>query len=259
MENDQHPISCHLWAIIPHFWQWAIFNVFCLVQTQRPYVEGWGMGAFWPWNLGISGPATGVIWALQAQSGKKSSKWVHGASRPWGFKSPQNRLFFNYFHSFLTAFWLFGPAGLRGPRNSFRTLLATLGPKGPYDPCSGQKFSQPETLFSQFWGCGQWHVDPTLEAGGFATLWMGTHIDASCKKKVATSWRSLFTPACSREAFADKNYKSNLCTGTGWRAFFQFFFFLETYTIVCKIITRMKLLFSNCLGDYIAAFGGSSN
>ena len=30
-------------------------------------------------------------------------------------------------------------------------------------------------------------------------------------------------------------------------------------TILCKIITRMKLLFSNYLGDYITVFGGSSN
>ena len=34
--------------------------------------------------------------------------------------------------------------GPRGPGNSFLTLLTILGPKGPNDPCSGKKFSQPK-------------------------------------------------------------------------------------------------------------------
>ena len=43
---------------------------------------------------------------------------------------------------FRLRFELFGPRGREGPGTHFRTLFATLGPKGPNDPCSGQKFSQ---------------------------------------------------------------------------------------------------------------------
>ena len=64
---------------------------------------------FLPWSLRFSGPATGVIWALRAQSGKKSPK--REASRPQGSKksqteskTSQNWLFFNYFDSFSTPF-----------------------------------------------------------------------------------------------------------------------------------------------------------
>ena len=50
----------------------------------------------------------------------------------------QRRLFFNYFDSFSTPFWTFLglEAGPRGPGIHFPTLFATLGPKGPNDPCS---------------------------------------------------------------------------------------------------------------------------
>ena len=43
---------------------------------------------------------------------------------------------------FRLRFGLFGPPRPRGPGNSFRTLLATLGPKGPNDPCSRARESQ---------------------------------------------------------------------------------------------------------------------
>ena len=54
--------------------------------------------------LGFSGPATGVIWALQAQSGKKSPKWVQ---KPRSWKTSQNRLFLGLFFDF--RFGLSGP------------------------------------------------------------------------------------------------------------------------------------------------------
>ena len=76
-------------------------------------------------------------------------KWVPGPSRPRGPKSPKRsrkRVKIDYFSTILTLFrlrfGLFGPWGRKGPGTHFRTLFATFGPKGPNDPCSGQKFSQ---------------------------------------------------------------------------------------------------------------------
>ena len=55
--------------------------------------------------------------------------------------------FFNYFDSFSTPFSAFGPR-VSAQGSHFRTLFfPTLGPEGPNDPCSGQKFSQgPKSL-----------------------------------------------------------------------------------------------------------------
>ena len=51
------------------------------------------------------------------------------------------------FDSFSTPFWTFlGPEAERAQKTHFPTLFATLGPKGPNDPCSGQKFSQGSPL-----------------------------------------------------------------------------------------------------------------
>ena len=81
-------------------------------------------------------------------------KWVPGPSRPRGPKSAKRsrkRVKIDYFSTTLTlfrlCFGLFGPRGRKGPGTHFRTLFATLSPKGPNDPCSGQKFSQQKRPF----------------------------------------------------------------------------------------------------------------
>ena len=78
-------------------------------------------------------PATGVIWALRAQSWKESRKMSsRGLSAPGPKKSQteskksQNRLFFNYFDSFSTPFSTFWAPGPRGPGNSFSELFFKL-------------------------------------------------------------------------------------------------------------------------------------
>ena len=55
---------------------------------------------------------------------------------------------FNHLDSFGLGFGLFGTPGAERSGNSFRTLLATLGAKGPNDPCSGQKFSHNLRVFT---------------------------------------------------------------------------------------------------------------
>ena len=99
-------------------------------------------------GLGFCGPATGVIWALRAQSWKKNPKMSSQAlsiPRPKKSKTESNksqhRLFFNYLDSFRLRFRVLGAAGLRGPGTHFRTLFPTLGPEGPNDICSWQKLA----------------------------------------------------------------------------------------------------------------------
>ena len=89
-------------------------------------------------------PATGVVWALRAQSWKKSPKlssWGLSAPGPKKSKTEseksQKRLFFNYFGSFSTPF-----STCWAPGTHFRTLFSSLGPKGPNDPCSSSMDSQ---------------------------------------------------------------------------------------------------------------------
>ena len=101
-------------------------------------------------------PATGVIWALRAQSWKKSPKMSsQGLSAPRSKKSrteskkSQNRLFFNYFDSFSTPFSTFWVPGPRGPGNSFSDSFSNFGPKGPNDPCSRARESQAPDSFPE--------------------------------------------------------------------------------------------------------------
>ena len=101
----------------------------------------------WQLQFWFSGPATGIIWALRAQSGKKSPKWVPRAFRLLGAQKVPNGVEdeskLTTFQLFFDSIWDFlGPQEPKGSRNSFRTLFATLGPKGPSDPCSRPKFSQ---------------------------------------------------------------------------------------------------------------------
>ena len=69
-------------------------------------------------------------------------------------KKSQNSWKIVDFDSFSTPLWTFWAPGSRGPGNSFRTLLATLGPKGPNDPCSRARESQRErneNVFGEIW------------------------------------------------------------------------------------------------------------
>ena len=79
-----------------------------------------------------SSPATGVIWALRAQSPKKVRKWVPGASRAWGSKKSRKRVKNSQFWTPFST----------GPGNPFSDFSWTLGPKGPNDPCSRRRRSQ---------------------------------------------------------------------------------------------------------------------
>ena len=112
---------------------------------------GVNVGNPWPCyrgHLGLSGRK------LQMEF----EKWVPGPSRcrgPKSAKRSRKRVKIDNFSTILTLFrlclGLFGLRGRKGPETYFRTLFATFGPKGPNDPCSGQKFSQGERSPPKFW------------------------------------------------------------------------------------------------------------
>ena len=98
--------------------------------------------------MGFSGPATGVSHlgprGLKCQ--KESEMSARGLSAPGAQKvqnGVENKSKFDCFSTILILFrlrfGLFGPPGQRGPGHSFRTLFATLGRKGPNDPCSARR------------------------------------------------------------------------------------------------------------------------
>ena len=96
-------------------------------------------------------PLQGSFGPFRPKVGKRVQKWVPGASRPRGPKSrkrSRKRVKIDCFSTILTLFRLrfrlFGPRGREAPGTHFRTLFPTLGPKGPNDLCSRQKFSQLE-------------------------------------------------------------------------------------------------------------------
>ena len=88
--------------------------------------------------LGFPGPATGVIWALRAQSWKKSLSVGSGAFQAPGPKSrkrSRKRVNIVEKQSILTLFRLhfrfFGAPGPKGPGNSFSDSFSNFGPEGP--------------------------------------------------------------------------------------------------------------------------------
>ena len=102
-----------------------------------------------PHHLGNFCPLQGSFGPFGPKVANRVRKWVPGPSQPRGPKSPKQsrkRVKIDYFSTILTlfrlSFGLFGPWGREGPGTHFRTLFATFGPKGPNDPCRGQKFSQ---------------------------------------------------------------------------------------------------------------------
>ena len=92
-------------------------------------------------------PATGVIWALRAQSPKKVRKWVPRSSQPRGSKKSkgvEKESKLTIFVDFLDSFSTFSTPGAERPGNPFSDFFWTLGPKGPNDPCSRRRGSQRE-------------------------------------------------------------------------------------------------------------------
>ena len=93
-------------------------------------------------------PAAGSFGPFGAKAAKTIRNEFPGASRPGGLKNPgrsRERVKLDYFSTILTlfvSFLTFWAPGPKGPGNSFRTLLAILGPNGLNDPCAGQKFSR---------------------------------------------------------------------------------------------------------------------
>ena len=88
--------------------------------------------------LRYSSPATGVIWALRAQSPKKSANGFPGPLGPGGRKSrkrvekePKIDYFLDFLDSFSTLFRLFRPPGPRGAGNPFSDVFLDFGPEGP--------------------------------------------------------------------------------------------------------------------------------
>ena len=115
-------------------------------------------------------PATGVIWALRAQSWKKSWK-MSSQNRPRGKKSkteskkPKLTVFQLFWLFFNSVFGSLGP----GPRTHFPTLFPTLGPEGPNDPFSRARESpniQPSaqlTILTSDFGLPSQTSPPTLQ------------------------------------------------------------------------------------------------
>ena len=93
----------------------------------------WDSLALLQGSFGASGPKVG------AQPRRpKSRKW----SRKWSRKRVKIVEKQSILALFRLRFRLFGPRGRPAPGTHFRTPFPTLGPEGPNDPCSGQKFSQ---------------------------------------------------------------------------------------------------------------------
>ena len=148
-----------IWKIPPKKFMWVPFlrpfpgneahNIFrggpkcdVLGGGQKVYVEKVYVGKPWPCYRGHLGP-----------SGRKlqieSEKGFPGPPGPEAQKV-QNGVEKESKSTIFQLFWLFLDSVLDflGPGALFRTLFATFGPKGPNDPCSGQKFSQSLCAFS---------------------------------------------------------------------------------------------------------------
>ena len=89
-------------------------------------------------HLRSSSPATGVIWALRAQSPKKSEKGFPGPLGPGvekvekeSKKSPKIDYFWTFWHSFSTLFRLFRTPGAERPQEPLLGLFLDFGPEGP--------------------------------------------------------------------------------------------------------------------------------
>ena len=136
------------------FWnQHPTYTTACVREWMRGGLPDWyfSYSLFCLFPDGTLLLATGVIWALRAQSGKRSPKWVQGAGRPrGGRKKPKQSKksqkaeewsILSPFRLCFGRFGLLGPLGLRGPGNSFRTVFAALGLNGPNNPCRWDDYS----------------------------------------------------------------------------------------------------------------------
>ena len=125
--------------------KWMDFSTNRLSGKLPDALASWSrLGNAWPCyrgHLGPSGPKLQVD--SEFENGFPGPFWAPGPKKSkTESKKSQNRLFSTILTPFRLRFGLFGPRGTEGPGTHFRTLQgSTLGPKGPNDPCSGQKFS----------------------------------------------------------------------------------------------------------------------
>ena len=90
--------------------------------------------------LRSSSPATGVIWALRAQSPKKVHKWVPRVSRPQALKKSKEckkRSELTVFRLFGLFFEIFDPWGREAPGTHFPFF--SLGLKGQMTTVAGEE------------------------------------------------------------------------------------------------------------------------
>ena len=133
--QDISPKVWFPWASrhIPNFWDHPL-------HTEDPHPTG-----RYPDKLRKLLPATGVIWALWAQSWKKSPKMSsRGLSAPGPktskteSKESENRPLFNYFNAFSTPFSTFWAPGLR--ELIFRLFFQLWGRRAQMMPVAGKSF-----------------------------------------------------------------------------------------------------------------------
>ena len=105
-------------------------------------------------ELGFSGPATGLIWALRTQSGKKKVRNEFpgplgpGAQKVQNGVKKSNQQLFNYLGSFSTLSWTYWAPDAERPQQLMSDSLCHFGPERPkWRPSGGQKLSQTRTLF----------------------------------------------------------------------------------------------------------------
>ena len=114
-------------------------GVFVPIWLVLPRFEATNLGVFdlCHLDLGFPGPATGVIWALRAQSWKKSPKMSSlGPLKVPGPKTESKKeskstVFQLSLTLFRLRFRLLGPRGREAPGTHFRTLFPTLGAEVP--------------------------------------------------------------------------------------------------------------------------------
>ena len=102
-------------------------------------------------GLRSSSPATGVIWALRAQSPKKVRKWVPGAGRK-SRKRVEKESKIAYFSTFWTLFRLFfdffDPRGREDPGTHFRTFFGLWARRTEVTPVAGEEDRKNRALFA---------------------------------------------------------------------------------------------------------------
>ena len=95
---------------------------------------------YWTWG---GGGATGVIWALRAQSRKNESLGPLGPGGPKSPKRSRKRVKIDYFSTISTRsrlrFELFGPRGREVPGTHFRTFFRLWARRAQMTPVAGKR------------------------------------------------------------------------------------------------------------------------